>query len=189
RRACPTGRRSGPRSRAGRDRAWHRLRPKWCRAEWPRRTPRMARFEYRSRRNGGRSCRWMPARGVAAGCLPGRARACWRRDRMALRRAVVLLVSTGVLLAACAAGPAKDIKGTLEEWKITLTPTTGAAGEVTFTIDNIGEKDHEFVIVKTDLAPDKLPTIADGAEKGTVDEEGEGITAVDELEDIKSGTD
>ena len=108
---------------------------------------------------------------------------------MALRRAVVLLVSTGVLLAACAAGPAKDIKGTLEEWKITLTPTTGAAGEVTFTIDNIGEKDHEFVIVKTDLAPDKLPTIADGAEKGTVDEEGEGITAVDELEDIKSGTD
>ena len=108
---------------------------------------------------------------------------------MALRRMVVLLLTTGVLLAACAAGPSKDIKGTLEEWKITLSPTTGAAGEVTFTIDNIGEKDHEFVIVKTDLAPDKLPTVQEGDEKGTVDEEGEGITAVDELEDIKSGTD
>ena len=108
---------------------------------------------------------------------------------MALRRAVVLLVSTGVLLAACAAGPTKDIKGTLEEWKITLTPTTGAAGEVTFTINNIGEKDHEFVVVKTDLATDKLPTVADGAEAGTVDEEGEGITSVGEKEDIKAGTD
>jgi len=102
---------------------------------------------------------------------------------MALRRAVVLLVSTGVLLAACAAGPAKDIKGTLEEWKITLTPTTGAAGEVTFTIDNIGEKDHEFVIVKTDLAPDALPT----AEDGSVDEEGDGVELIDEIEDIPVG--
>lgn len=108
---------------------------------------------------------------------------------MALRRVVVLLLTTGVLLAACAAGPAKDIKGTLEEWKITLSPTTGAAGEVTFTINNIGEKDHEFVVVKTDLAPDKLPTVADGAEAGTVDEEGEGITSIGEKEDIKAGTD
>jgi uncharacterized cupredoxin-like copper-binding protein len=107
---------------------------------------------------------------------------------MALRRVVVMLM-TGVLLAACSAAPSKDVKATLEEWKITLSPGTGAAGEITFTIDNIGEKDHEFVVVKTDLAPDKLPTIAEGDEAGTVDEEGAGIEAMGELEDILKGTD
>ncbi len=107
---------------------------------------------------------------------------------MALRR-VIVLVLTGALLAACAAAPSKDIKGTLEEWKITLSPTTGAAGDVTFTIDNVGEKDHEFVVVKTDLAPDALPTVAEGDEAGTVDEEGEGFEAIGEKEDIKAGTD
>lgn len=107
---------------------------------------------------------------------------------MALRR-IIVLVLTGALLAACSAAPSKDIKGTLEEWKITLSPTTGAAGDVTFTIDNIGEKDHEFVVVKTDLAPDALPTIAEGDEAGTVDEEGEGIEAIGEKEDILAGSD
>jgi uncharacterized cupredoxin-like copper-binding protein len=106
---------------------------------------------------------------------------------MAVRR-VMALVMASFLLAACSAGGSKDINATLEEWKITLAPTTGAAGEVTFTIDNAGEKDHEFVIVKTDLAADALPTVAEGDEAGTVDEEGEGITAVDEQEDIKAGT-
>jgi uncharacterized cupredoxin-like copper-binding protein len=109
-------------------------------------------------------------------------------ERMAGRRVFAVLMA-GALMAACAAAPSKDIKATLEEWKITLNPTAGAAGEVTFTISNQGEKDHEFVIVRTDLAPDNLPTVADGEEAGTVDEEGAGIEAVDELEDIKAGTD
>lgn len=107
---------------------------------------------------------------------------------MALRRITVLLMA-GALLAACSAAPSKDIKATLEEWKITLNPTTGAAGEVTFTINNQGEKDHEFVVVKTDLASDALPTIAEGDEAGTVDEEGAGIEAAGEMEDILAGTD
>jgi uncharacterized cupredoxin-like copper-binding protein len=115
------------------------------------------------------------------------------RDRrvMALKR-VVAVAMTGVLLTACFGGASKDIKATLEEWKMTLSPSTGLAGEVTFTIDNNGEKDHEFVVVKTDLAPDKLPTVASGAEAGTVDEEAEaaaGIEAIGEKEDIKAGTD
>ena len=107
---------------------------------------------------------------------------------MAVRRVLALLMA-GALLAACSAAPSKDIKGTLEEWKITLSPTTGAAGEITFTINNVGEKDHEFVVVRTDLAPDKLPTVADGDEAGTVDEEGAGIEAMGEKEDILAGTD
>jgi uncharacterized cupredoxin-like copper-binding protein len=105
---------------------------------------------------------------------------------MGVRRVLgVLLI--GFLLAACS--PAKASTATLEEWKITLNPSSLASGEVTFTINNQGEKDHEFVIVKTDLAPDALPTVADGPEAGTVDEEGAGIEAVDELEDIAAGSD
>jgi uncharacterized cupredoxin-like copper-binding protein len=107
---------------------------------------------------------------------------------MAVRRVMALLMA-GALLAACSASPAKDIKGTLEEWKITLSPTTGAAGEVTFTINNIGEKDHEFVVVKTDLAPDALPTVAEGEDAGIVDEEGTGFEPIGEKEDILAATD
>jgi uncharacterized cupredoxin-like copper-binding protein len=106
------------------------------------------------------------------------------RSRMALRRFVALALA-GTVLAACSATPSKDINATLEEWKISVSPTTGGAGEVTFTIDNIGEKDHEFVVVKTDLAPDALPTTADG----DVDEEGAGMDAIGEMEDILAGTD
>ena len=103
---------------------------------------------------------------------------------MTRRRLLSVLAIVG-LVAACSAAPAKDINATLEEWKITLSPVTGAAGEVTFTIDNIGEKDHEFVVVRTDLAPDALPTNAEGE----VDEEGAGIEPMGEMEDILSGTD
>jgi uncharacterized cupredoxin-like copper-binding protein len=55
---------------------------------------------------------------------------------------------------------------------------------VTFTVNNTGPEDtHEFVVFKTDLAPDALPTAPDGS----VDEEGEGVQLVDEIEDIAVG--
>jgi hypothetical protein len=45
---------------------------------------------------------------------------------------------------------------------------------------NIGGTVHELVVIKTDLAPESLPT----AEDGSVDETGEGIEVIDEAEDI-----
>jgi hypothetical protein len=48
----------------------------------------------------------------------------------------------------------------------------------------VGPEDtHEFVVFKTDLAADALPTASDGS----VDEEGEGVELVDEIEDIAVG--
>jgi len=44
---------------------------------------------------------------------------------------------------------------------ITDQPATGTAGEVTFHVENVGTVPHNFNIVKTDLAPDALPTNAD----------------------------
>jgi uncharacterized cupredoxin-like copper-binding protein len=58
------------------------------------------------------------------------------------------------------------------------------AGDVTFTVTNNGPEDvHEFVVLSTDLDPGDLPT----DEHGAVDEEGDGVDVVDEIEDIPVG--
>jgi uncharacterized cupredoxin-like copper-binding protein len=72
----------------------------------------------------------------------------------------------------------------LQEWAVVPGADTAAAGDVTFNITNNGPDDpHEFVVVRTDLAPDALPTVEDGS----VDEAGEGVVVVDEVEEIEVG--
>jgi len=51
------------------------------------------------------------------------------------------------------------------------------AGTVSFRILNHGPTSHEFILVRTDLAPDKLTLQDDGL---TVDEEARGIDLLDE---------
>jgi uncharacterized cupredoxin-like copper-binding protein len=73
---------------------------------------------------------------------------------------------------------------TLREWAVEPVPSTGAAGAVTFAVTNSGPEDiHEFVVIKTDLDPGALPVDS----TGTVTEGGEGMTVVDEIEDIPIG--
>jgi len=72
----------------------------------------------------------------------------------------------------------------LNEFVVSADPDSVGAGEVKFVVENIGEETHEFVVVKTDLDAESLPTGEDGA----FDEEGDGVTVVDEIEDIASGT-
>jgi uncharacterized cupredoxin-like copper-binding protein len=73
---------------------------------------------------------------------------------------------------------------TLQEWSVGTVPADAPAGTVTFNLTNNGPDDeHEFVVVKTDLDPTELPT----DENGAVDEEGEGIEIIDEVEAIKVG--
>jgi uncharacterized cupredoxin-like copper-binding protein len=72
---------------------------------------------------------------------------------------------------------------TLQEFAVSAPPSA-AAGSVTFDVSNTGPNDtHEFVVFKTDLAPTDLPV----DEKGVVEEEGEGVEHVDEIEDIEVG--
>ena len=70
------------------------------------------------------------------------------------------------------------------EFKIELSATTAPAGSVTFQIDNGGTVVHEFVVMKTDLAADKLPV---DSSQGVVSEDTAGITVVDEVEDLAVG--
>src|SRR4051812_4309796 len=86
--------------------------------------------------------------------------------------------------AAGASGTSDStVNATEKDFAIGVDPATAAAGTVDFEITNDGPSTHEFVVFQTDLAPEALPTNDDG----TVDEEGEGVTHIDEVEDIAPG--
>lgn len=73
---------------------------------------------------------------------------------------------------------------TLQEFAVGAVPASVPAGPVTFRATNSGPEDeHELVIVRSDLAPEALPTKADGS----VDEEGEGVDAINEIEEFPVG--
>ena len=73
---------------------------------------------------------------------------------------------------------------TVADFSVTPDPGSAPAGDITFDITNDAEQTHEFVVFKTDLAADQLPT----DENGDVDEAGEGVEHVDEVEDIEGGS-
>lgn len=104
------------------------------------------------------------------------------RARWALGAAFAL-----TLAATACGGGGNSVDATLSSFKIDLGSTTTNSGEVTFKIKNQGPLVHEFVVIKTDLAPDKLPTTQENGVT-IVDEEGQGIEPVDEVEDIPAGT-
>ena len=78
-------------------------------------------------------------------------------------------------VAAPAAGASSaTVDVTLSEWSIVPSVTSAKAGAITFNIKNAGPaKRHEFIILKTDIAPDALPTVKDKS----LNEDGAGITS------------
>lgn len=86
--------------------------------------------------------------------------------------------------ATTATGGGTDIDVTLQEFSVIPETDSVEAGEITFNVENVGPDDvHEFVIVKTELEPDALPTLGDGS----VDETGVGVEVIDEIEDLPVG--
>jgi uncharacterized cupredoxin-like copper-binding protein len=67
----------------------------------------------------------------------------------------------------------------LEDFKVQEDAAVVPAGTVSFRIRNQGPTTHEFIVVRTDRAPDKLPLQRDGL---TVNEEGPGVELIDEAE-------
>jgi uncharacterized cupredoxin-like copper-binding protein len=81
-------------------------------------------------------------------------------------------------------GAASTVNVKLQEFAVIPDVASVGAGAVTFAIENIGPEDvHEFVVLKTDLAPDALPV----DENGAVTEDVDGITLIGEAEDIAVG--
>lgn len=96
---------------------------------------------------------------------------------------LILTIMALILVAGCTAGGG-TVKVTLSEWAVQLDKAELAAGSITFEVTNSGPADiHEFVVIKTDLAPGELPTDS----TGKVDEAGGGMVVEGEIEDIAVG--
>ena len=103
-----------------------------------------------------------------------------------VRRRLVVPMILGLVLvtAGCSSDDEGTVAVTVADFTVTPDPDSAPAGEITFDITNDAEQTHEFVVFQTDLAPDQLPT----DENGDVDEAGEGVTHIDEVEDIAGGS-
>jgi uncharacterized cupredoxin-like copper-binding protein len=114
-----------------------------------------------------------------------------------MRRILMIGAAAFLAVAATACGDGDEAGGggggggggttvdvALQEFAVIPAQDSAPAGTITFQVENTGPEDvHEFVVIKTDLAPDALPT----DETGVVDEAGEGIEVIDEIEDIPVG--
>ena len=104
-------------------------------------------------------------------------------------RIAAIAVVAAALLASCAeAAPAADItKGEiaveLKEHVISMSAQEVRAGTVTFLVRNRGGVAHDFIVIKTDLAPDKLPL---DAQAQKVKEDGR-VGSVQEIPPGKNG--
>jgi uncharacterized cupredoxin-like copper-binding protein len=95
-----------------------------------------------------------------------------------------------LLLAACssataapptAAGPA-TVAVELKTYSVAPNPTTAKTGDITFNVTNAAtDQQHEFVVIKSDLAADQLPVGSDSV----VEEDA--VTVMDEVEELDPG--
>jgi len=76
---------------------------------------------------------------------------------LALRPSLWAAVAAiAIAIAACGA-PAASVTATLKDFTITLDRPTISAGSVTISAKNNGAMPHRLVVIKTDVAFDKLP--------------------------------
>jgi hypothetical protein len=79
-------------------------------------------------------------------------------------------------------GPS-TVTGELKEWAVSVDTDSVPAGEVTFEITNNGTIQHEFLVVKTDIADGKIPVNGDHFSESL-----EGIDVIDEIGEFDMGT-
>lgn len=107
-----------------------------------------------------------------------------RRHSAVSATAFVASVAVVILLLPACGSDDNTVAVTLQEFAVAADPASVPAGSVTFDVTNDGPDDvHEFVVIATDLGPTELPVDEDGA----VEEGGEGMEVVDEIEDIPVG--
>jgi len=77
---------------------------------------------------------------------------------------------------------AATLGGDAGEYTITVDPTSSAAGDITFSIVNDGELEHEFEVFSGSVDPASVPVEEDRANF-----EGLDVEEVDEVEDLAGG--
>jgi uncharacterized cupredoxin-like copper-binding protein len=82
---------------------------------------------------------------------------------MMISRGVAAVIALALVAVACA-GPAADapsgsqVVAELTDYKITVNVPSVKAGTIKIGVRNLGNMEHSFQVIKTDLPPDKLPT-------------------------------
>ena len=99
-----------------------------------------------------------------------------------------LLVLPAALLLLFAVSCSDNGKGgkvsiTLQEWSVTEDKTSLEEGPIEFTINDKGQRSHEFQVVRTDIAADALPAKADGS----FDSSAPGVDVKQKVDAIDSG--
>ena len=108
----------------------------------------------------------------------------WRLTAALAAGSLAMVGCTAEVSPTSGDGGGTTVAVTLQEWAVVPGANSAPAGEVTFEITNDGPEDvHEFVVIRTDLDVAELPTDADGA----VNEAGEGMEVIDEVEDLPVG--
>ena len=89
-------------------------------------------------------------------------------DRLPSCFALVLVAVAALFLGGCTSG--SNIAGTytgvyvtLGEFSVTPDRNSAPYGHIEFHVTNSGTLDHDFMVIRTDLAADALPTNADGS--------------------------
>jgi uncharacterized cupredoxin-like copper-binding protein len=106
------------------------------------------------------------------------------RSKVLIPALAIPLLGTVLISAGCSDSDSMSaVNVTLREFSVTVDRATVPEGSVTFHVTNSGTVPHEFLVIKTDRAPDALPTESNGSYQ----ENGTGTTLLDELEDIAPG--
>jgi uncharacterized cupredoxin-like copper-binding protein len=118
----------------------------------------------------------MPAAVTAAMVLVNNAQTRSRRmPRIIALVTIAVVAAVGALTASAATGSHTPVTVKLKEFTLTPSLKADKAGKITFVVKNAGKIEHEFVVMKTNVAPGKLPVNAKSRvpEKGVVGEIGD----------------
>lgn len=98
---------------------------------------------------------WWPARGGPTS----------RAVIASLLAAAALAAGAPAAGAASAPASATTVNVRLNEWKVTPSVLSVRAGKVTFVARNVGKIAHNLVVLRTNLAPSKLPVVGSRAKE------------------------
>lgn len=92
-----------------------------------------------------------------------------------------------LLTLACSdsKGEGGEVTVTLNEWSITVDKDSLPEGPIEFNIRNEGERQHDLVLLRTEIAADDLPTNDDGS----ADLDAPDVEEVQSVDDIEDGDD